>query len=240
MDVAALLLAVALIVIAYLLGAIPWGVVIARVIGGPDPRSVGSGRTGGANVARTLGLRWAVLAGCLDIAKGLVAAGLPILLHAGDATVILAALAAVIGHSRSPFIRFAGGRGVSPGIGGLLAIAWPAALVGVPVFVVVFAVTHISSIASLTASLVAGVGMVVMTSCGSSRRSTWPTRWPARRSSGTSTPTTSGASWRVRNDASGEAGADEPADGRGITGTVAALDWSGGRSRMPEAQPRRP
>jgi len=163
MDVAALPLAVALIVIAYLLGAIPWGVVIARVIGGPDPRSVGSGRTGGANVARTLGLRWAVLDGCLDIAKGLVAAGLPILLHAGDATVILAALAAVIGHSRSPFIRFAGGRGVSPGIGGLLAIAWPAALVGVPVFVVVFAVTHISSIASLTASLVAGVSMVVMT-----------------------------------------------------------------------------
>ena len=104
-----------------------------------------------------------MLAGCLDIAKGLVAAGLPILLHAGDATVILAALAAVIGHSRSPFIRFAGGRGVSPGIGGLLAIAWPAALVGVPVFVVVFAVTHISSIASLTASVVAGVGMVVMT-----------------------------------------------------------------------------
>ena len=163
MDVAPLPLAVALIVIAYLLGAIPWGVVIARVIGGPDPRSVGSGRTGGANVARTLGLRWAVLDGCLDIAKGLVAAGLPILLHAGDATVILAALAAVIGHSRSPFIRFAGGRGVSPGIGGLLAIAWPAALVGVPVFVVVFAVTHISSIASLTASLVAGVSMVVMT-----------------------------------------------------------------------------
>jgi acyl phosphate:glycerol-3-phosphate acyltransferase len=163
MDVAALLLAVALIAVGYLVGAIPWGVVIARLIGGPDPRSVGSGRTGGANVARTLGLRWAVLAGCLDIGKGLVAAGLPILLHAGDATVILAALAAVIGHSRSPFIRFAGGRGVSPGIGGLLAIAWPAALVGVPVFVVVFAVTHISSIASLTASLVAGVGMVVMT-----------------------------------------------------------------------------
>ena len=163
MDVAALLLAVALIAIGYLLGAIPWGVVIARVIGGPDPRSVGSGRTGGANVARTLGLRWAVLAGCLDIAKGLTAAGLPIVLHAGDATVILAALAAIIGHSRSPFIRFAGGRGVSPGIGGLLAIAWPAALVGAPVFVVVFAVTHISSIASLTASLVAGIGMVVMT-----------------------------------------------------------------------------
>jgi acyl phosphate:glycerol-3-phosphate acyltransferase len=163
MDLAALLLAVACIAIGYLVGAIPWGVVIARLIGGPDPRSVGSGRTGGANVARTLGLRWAVLAACLDVAKGLVAAGLPIVLHAGDASVILSALAAVIGHSRSPFIRFAGGRGVSPGIGGLLAIAWPAAVVGLPVFVVVFAVTHISSIASLTASLVAGVGMVVMT-----------------------------------------------------------------------------
>jgi len=163
MNLPALLLGAGLIAVGYFVGAIPWGVVIARGIGGPDPRSVGSGRTGGANVARTLGLRWAILAGLLDVGKGLVAAGLPILLHAGDAVVIAAALAAVIGHSRSPFIRFGGGRGVSPGFGGLLAIAWPAALVAIPFFAAIFALTHISSIASLSASFVAAVGMVVMT-----------------------------------------------------------------------------
>lgn len=163
MNLEALLLAVGLIALGYFVGAIPWGVVIARIIGGPDPRTVGSGRTGGANVARTLGLRWAVLAAVLDVGKGVVAAGLPIILHAGDAVVILAALAAVVGHSRSPFIRFGGGRGVSPGFGGLLAIAWPAAAVAVPIFVAIFAITHISSIASLSSSVAAGVVMIVMT-----------------------------------------------------------------------------
>ncbi|MFI5262784.1 MAG: glycerol-3-phosphate 1-O-acyltransferase PlsY [Candidatus Limnocylindrales bacterium] len=163
MNLQALLLAVGLIALAYLVGAIPVGVVIARLIGGPDPRTVGSGRTGGANVARTLGLRWAILAGLLDVAKGAAAAGLPILLQAGDAVVIVAALAAVVGHSRSLFIGFGGGRGVSPGFGGLLVIAWPAALAGMPVFALVFLVTRISSIASLSASLAAGVAMIGVT-----------------------------------------------------------------------------
>ncbi|HEX5465143.1 MAG TPA: glycerol-3-phosphate 1-O-acyltransferase PlsY [Candidatus Limnocylindrales bacterium] len=164
MDVlGSLVVTVGPIVAAYLIGGIPWGIVIAKVVGGPDPRTVGSGRTGGANVARTLGPRWAALAGILDVLKGVVAAAIPIVLGSGSVVVVLAALVAIIGHSRSPYIRFGGGRGVSVGLGGLLAIAWPAALVAVPVFVLVLVVTHISSIASLSSTAVAGLAMIVMT-----------------------------------------------------------------------------
>ena len=157
-----LLITVGPIVAGYLLGGIPWGIVIAKLIGGRDPRTVGSGRTGGANVARTLGARWAIVAGLLDVLKGALAAGIPIVLGSGDAVVVLSALAAIVGHSRSPFIGFGGGRGVSVGFGGLIAIAWPAAVVAVPVFVIVFALTHVSSIASLSSSAVAGVAVIVV------------------------------------------------------------------------------
>ena len=58
------------IVAAYVIGGIPWGVVIARVTGGPDPRTIGSGRTGGANVMRALGPRAALTSGLLDVAQG--------------------------------------------------------------------------------------------------------------------------------------------------------------------------
>jgi acyl phosphate:glycerol-3-phosphate acyltransferase len=162
MDASTLLLTVGPIVAAYLIGGIPWGIVIARLIGGPDPRTVGSGRTGGANVARTLGARWAILAGLLDVLKGAVAAAIPIVLGSGAIVVVLAALVAIVGHSRSPYIGFGGGRGVSVGFGGLLAIAPPAALVAIPVFVLVLAATHISSIASLSSSAVAGLAMVAI------------------------------------------------------------------------------
>lgn len=162
MDPSTLLLTVGPIVAAYLIGGIPWGIVIARLIGGPDPRTVGSGRTGGANVARTLGARWAIVAGLLDVLKGAVAAAIPIVLGSGAIVVVLAALVAIVGHSRSPYIGFGGGRGVSVGFGGLLAIAPPAALVAIPVFILVLAATHISSIASLSSSAVAGLAMVVI------------------------------------------------------------------------------
>ena len=82
MDTGALLIGAVSIVAAYLVGAIPWGVVIARVVGGPDPRTLGSGRTGGANVLRVLGPRVAAAAAVLDLLKGCVAVGIPLALAA--------------------------------------------------------------------------------------------------------------------------------------------------------------
>ena len=162
MDAVQLAIAAVVIVVAYLIGGIPWGVVIARVTGGPDPRTIGSGRTGGANVMRALGPRAAIVSGLLDVAKGIVAVWVAILVGGGLPLEILAAIAAIVGHSRSPFIGFAGGRGIAPGFGGLIVIAPLAALVTIPVFAIVLLVTRYSSLASLTATALAAAAITIM------------------------------------------------------------------------------
>ena len=162
MDPRSVAVAIGAIGAAYLIGAIPWGVVIARVVGGPDPRTMGSGRTGGANVMRALGPRVAVVAGVLDLLKGCVAVAIPELLGADILVVGLCALAAIIGHSRSIYIGFRGGRGVSPAFGALLVL-WPVvALVIIPIFFVIVRFTHYSSLGSLIASALAGGVLVVL------------------------------------------------------------------------------
>ena len=157
MDPPTLVVAVVSIAAGYLIGAIPWGVVIARVVGWTRiPRTMGSGRTGGANVMRALGPRVAIVAGVLDLAKGCLAVAIPQLLGADIAIVALAVLAAIIGHSRSVYIGFRGGRGVSPAFGALL-ILWPlVALLIIPIFALVVALTRYSSLGSLTAAALTG------------------------------------------------------------------------------------
>jgi glycerol-3-phosphate acyltransferase PlsY len=163
MDVGRIALAAVVVVGAYLIGGIPWGVVIARLTGGPDPRTIGSGRTGGANVLRALGPRAAALSGLLDMLKGVVAVLIAIAVGGGLTLEILAALAAIVGHSRSPFIGFSGGRGIAPGFGGLIVISPLAAVVTLPVFAVVLLVSGYSSLASLTATAVAALAIIAIT-----------------------------------------------------------------------------
>jgi glycerol-3-phosphate acyltransferase PlsY len=160
MDTGQIALDVIVIVAAYLIGGIPWGVVIARLTGGPDPRTIGSGRTGGANVMRALGPRAAAVSGLLDVGKGIVAVLIAIAAGGGLGLEILAALAAIVGHSRSIFIGFAGGRGIAPGFGGLIVIHPIAALVVMPVFAIVLLVSRYSSLASLTATALGAAAVV--------------------------------------------------------------------------------
>jgi acyl phosphate:glycerol-3-phosphate acyltransferase len=162
MDIGQVILAGLVIVVAYLIGGIPWGVVIAKVTGGPDPRTIGSGRTGGANVMRALGPKWALVSGLLDVGKGVVAVLLALAVGGGLPLEILAALAAIVGHSRSIWIGFAGGRGIAPGFGGLLVIAPIAALVVIPVFGLVLVVSRYSSLASLTATAIGALFVIAM------------------------------------------------------------------------------
>lgn len=162
MDTQTVIVAVVSIVAAYFIGGIPFGVVVARVIGGPDPRTVGSGRTGGANTMRAIGPRAALVAGLLDAAKGSVAVAIPILLGAGIAVQALAGLTSIFGHSRSPFINFGGGRGVAPAFGSLLVIQPLVAIAVLLVFLAVLLVSRYSSLASLTASAFGGVAMAVL------------------------------------------------------------------------------
>jgi acyl phosphate:glycerol-3-phosphate acyltransferase len=152
------LLAAALVVVgAYFIGGIPFGVLVARLAGGPDPRTLGSGRTGGANVLRAVGPGWALAAGLLDLAKGAVAILLARWLGLGPWVEVVAGCAVVIGHSRSPFLRFGGGRGVSVAFGTLLVLQPVLAAVIVPVYLVILLVTGYSSLGSLAGATLAGL-----------------------------------------------------------------------------------
>jgi acyl phosphate:glycerol-3-phosphate acyltransferase len=160
-DAPELIVAIIVVVASYLIGGIPWGIVVARLVGGPDPRSLGSGRTGGANVMRALGFRAALVAGFLDAAKGSAAVLLAILLGTDPLVHSLAAIAAVVGHSRSPYIGLQGGRGVATGWGALLVLAPLIALLIVPLFIALLLITRISSVASLTCTLVGGIALIL-------------------------------------------------------------------------------
>ena len=149
----ALLLRVFLVVGAYLAGSIPFGVIAARLSGGTDPRSVGSGRTGGTNALRALGRKWAALVVTGDLAKGALPVLVARITTGGDSTAeVLVAAAAVIGSARSIFLGFHGGRGVGTGVGTMLVIQPVAVILAAPVFFLAILITRYVSLGSLLGS----------------------------------------------------------------------------------------
>jgi glycerol-3-phosphate acyltransferase PlsY len=151
------------IILAYLLGSLPFGVWICR-LGGRDPRSVGSGRTGGTNVYRTSGLVSALATVALDMAKGFVAveAARRLAAAAGagaEWAVPLAALAAILGHNHSLFAGFRGGAGSTPNVGALVAIDPIVAAVGLAVAGVCMVGIRIASVVSMALSAVILIGL---------------------------------------------------------------------------------
>ncbi|MEO5963860.1 MAG: glycerol-3-phosphate 1-O-acyltransferase PlsY [Candidatus Limnocylindrales bacterium] len=157
MDTLEIVRAVLVVVASYVIGGIPWSVIVARATGGQDPRSIGSGRTGGANAMRALGPRLALLSGILDLLKGTAAVLLARALGAGTGVEVVAGLAAIIGHSRSLFLGLGGGRGVAPAFGALMAFQPLIAAIIIPIFAAIIAITRYSSIGSLAASALAGI-----------------------------------------------------------------------------------
>jgi glycerol-3-phosphate acyltransferase PlsY len=152
MDGATLLIDLALVVVAYLCGSLPVGVLVARLTGGVDPRTIGSGRTGGTNALRALGRKRAAVVVVGDLLKG----ALPVLLArlvSGQALVEVACgLAAVAGAIWSVFVGFRSGRGVGTGVGTMLVIQPVAVLLALPVFIIVIVVTRYVSLGSLLGS----------------------------------------------------------------------------------------
>jgi glycerol-3-phosphate acyltransferase PlsY len=141
------------IAIGYLSGALPMGVIVARLTGARDPRTVGSGRTGGTNALRAMGAPRAGLVATLDVLKGFVPVAAASLLGASDLGVALTGVAAVVGAWASIWLRFHGGRGVATGIG---ATAWMAPLaipLGVPFFFGPILLTRYVSLGSLIGTL---------------------------------------------------------------------------------------
>ena len=150
---------------AYLLGAVPFGLLLARSRG-LDIRTVGSGNIGATNVWRHLGRTWGLATFALDVLKGyLPAAVFPCLAarwlgFSGQAHLLGLAcgVAAIVGHNWPVYLRFRGGKGVATSAGVLLGIAPAAVGVGLVVWLILFFTTHYVSIASMAAGLAVAAG----------------------------------------------------------------------------------
>ena len=156
---------VAVVIMGYLLGSIPFGLLFARRQAKLDVRQYGSGKIGATNVLRTAGRRSAVSVAALDVLKGALAvvfAGL--IMGKGYLVVggfglgslvaqVLAALAAIAGHNWSVFLRFRGGRGVATFFGGLIALCPPAAIFGGEIVIIGAGLTRYVSLGSIAGAV---------------------------------------------------------------------------------------
>jgi len=147
------------VVIGYLLGSCPFGYWAGR-LKGVDLRTQGSGNTGGTNAVRVLGPRLGVPALLLDVAKGAAAVLIASRLG-GTGTEVLAAAAAMVGHSRSIFLGFRGGKAVATGAGAMLALVPELTLPVAVIWIVVSLLTRYISVASMVSAVALAVGVVV-------------------------------------------------------------------------------
>jgi glycerol-3-phosphate acyltransferase PlsY len=140
-------------VFGYLLGSIPFGLILTRATGGPDVRTIGSGNIGATNVLRTGNKGLAAATLLCDMLKG-TAAVLVTAHYASQEAALVAGFGAFLGHLFPVWLKFKGGKGVATYIGLLIGLAWPAALIFCAIWLVVAFATRYSSLAALIASAV--------------------------------------------------------------------------------------
>lgn len=145
----------------YLLGSVPFGLVITRAFGLGDLRAIGSGNIGATNVLRTGSKSAAAATLILDSGKG-AAAVLLARAMAGEDAAQVAGLAAFLGHCFPVWLRFDGGKGVATFLGTLLALAWPVGLAACATWLATAAVTRISSLAALVAAALSPLWAVLL------------------------------------------------------------------------------
>ena len=146
---------IAITLLAYLIGSIPFAVIVSRHFGLPDPRSYGSGNPGATNVLRSGRKAAAGLTLAGDAAKGWLAVFLAQRLAAGESAELAAAAAAVavvLGHMYSAFLRLKGGKGVATAVGVLLALDIPIAAGAIATWAIIAAFFRMSSLAALVAA----------------------------------------------------------------------------------------
>lgn len=145
----------ATLIVAYIIGSIPTGYIIVKTKTGQDIRTVGSGSTGATNVKRVLGKKWFFIVMALDAIKG----ALPVILAKLFVTAgvslglapVLAAVAVIIGHSKSCFLGFKGGKSVASGVGTILALNWMVGLIIAVVWGIITYATKYVSVGSMIA-----------------------------------------------------------------------------------------
>ena len=151
-----------IILVSYLLGAVPFGLLVARLVKHVDIRRYGSGNTGMTNVMRVTGVRPALVVLLLDAGKGVLAVMLAKLVSPSPGLEVASAIAVLVGHNWSVFIRFQGGKGTATGIGALCALAPLSGLIVVVVgapFIVVF--RHVS-LGAIVGAVTAFVSVVLL------------------------------------------------------------------------------
>jgi len=154
------------IIIAYLIGSIPTGYIIVKLFTRQDIRTIGSGSTGATNVKRVMGKKWFFIVMLLDAFKG----ALPVLLAKVFATEflsiglipVLAAIAVILGHSKSIFLKFSGGKSVASGVGTILALN---IFVGLAIAVIWAITTYISKYVSLGSIIALSLSPFIMYFC---------------------------------------------------------------------------
>lgn len=162
-----------LLLAAYLLGSLPTGYLAGRWLKGIDIREYGSGSTGATNILRTLGKAPALAVFLIDVAKGWVAialvygfyalAGISVIpLTWKPWLVALAAFAVILGHSKSIWLNFTGGKSVATSLGVLLAMSWQVALGTFGIFAVMLAISRIVSLSSLFGAIAVSVLMILL------------------------------------------------------------------------------
>ena len=128
----------AVVISAYIIGSIPTGYIIVKAFTGEDIRTIGSGSTGATNVKRVMGKKWFFITLLLDAFKG----ALP---------VVLAAIAVILGHSKSIFLKFTGGKSVASGVGTILALNWQVGLIIAAIWAVITFFSRYVSLGSIIA-----------------------------------------------------------------------------------------
>jgi acyl phosphate:glycerol-3-phosphate acyltransferase len=145
-----MLVSLGVIVLAYLIGSVPWSFLVARAKGVADVRNVGSGNVGATNVLRSAGRGAAALALVLDVAKGALAVAVALRLAPGHPWLPAAAgAAAVVGHVFPVWLGLRGGKGVATGFGAYAVLEPAAALIALPVFGLTVAATQLASLGSI-------------------------------------------------------------------------------------------
>jgi len=148
-------------VLAYLLGSVPFGLVITKALGLGDLRTIGSGNIGATNVLRTGNKPAALATLLLDAGKGGIAVLVARFMVGNDAAQ-LAALAAFLGHIFPVWLNFKGGKGVATFLGTLLALAWPVGIAACLSWLVTALIGRISSLAALVAAATSTLWMLVL------------------------------------------------------------------------------
>ncbi|MBI4298891.1 MAG: glycerol-3-phosphate 1-O-acyltransferase PlsY [Chloroflexi bacterium] len=154
------------VAIGYTLGAIPFGLLIGKLVKGVDVREFGSGKTGSTNVLRTVGVKAGIAVLMLDMAKGAASVLIARFLSEAPGTEVAAALATLVGHCWPVFIGFRGGRGTAPGLGALFIMAPFLGILAASLGVVTIILSRYVSLGSMIGTAAALVALMALSLIG--------------------------------------------------------------------------